>query len=102
MFVCNPEHHESVFYCMRPEELVAYIERNVECGKISVIDTGKDAYMFYNKEQNGMLRQSNAGYWYFSFTDSICNYVCTFDTTFDEGKRYQSLVYRLLVAFVGA
>ena len=91
-----------VFQAINPETLVSYIERSVEAGETTVLIINDGTlYVFHNKEQNGLLRQSNAGYWYFSFTDSTCDYACAFDTVFDEDKRYQGLVYRLLVAFEG-
>ena len=101
MLQSNSPRHE-IFQAMNPETLVSYIERSVEAGETTVYIVNDGAmYVFHNKEQNGLLRQSNAGYWYFSFTDSTCSYACAFDTVFDEEKRYQSLVYRLLAAFVG-
>ena len=101
MLQSNSSRHE-FFHAMNPETLVSYIERSVEAGETTVYIVNDGAmYVFHNKEQNGLLRQSNAGYWYFSFTDSTCNYACAFDTLFDEDKRYQGLVYRLLAAFVG-
>lgn len=101
MLQSNSSRHE-VFQVMNPETLVSYIERSVQVGETTVFHNEDGTlYVFYNKEQNGLLRQNNTGAWYFSFTDSLCNYVCAFDTVFDDDKRYQGLVYRLLVAFVG-
>lgn len=101
MLQSNSSRHE-VFQAMNPETLVSYIERSVGAGETTVFHNEDGTlYVFHSKEQNGLLRQSNTGSWYFSFTDSICNYACAFDTVFDDDKRYQGLVYRLLIAFVG-
>lgn len=101
MLQSNSSRHE-IFQAMNPETLVSYIERSVEAGETTVFHNEDETlYVFHNKDQNGLLRQSNTGNWYFSFTDSTCNYACAFDTVFDEDKRYQGFVYRLLVAFVG-
>lgn len=90
------------FQVIKPETLVSHIERSVEAGETTVFHNEDGTlYVFYNKDQNGLLRQNNTGAWYFSFTDSLCNYACAFDTVFDDDKRYQGLVYRLLIAFVG-
>ena len=84
------------------ESIITFLEASIKAGETTVIHNDDGSlYVFYNGGMNGMLRQDNTGAWHFSLTDSECNCACFFNTVFnDDAKRYQPLLYRLLVAFV--